>query len=133
MLKKWKRCGAVQASCGCLVIGHVCTDVRISVFAPQLCNNAVLDLNEYADGCRIQEGAERLFCLVGALEGGFRGWVVPQGCPPQKVNVPSTHTKRRLLTCAWIYMCAVLAKITLTFSSVYIRLARTVYIHIHHT
>ena len=27
-----------------------------------------------------------LFCLVGALE---VGWVVPQGCPPQKVNVPS--------------------------------------------
>ena len=21
------------------------------------------------------------FCLVGALEGGFGGWVVPQGCP----------------------------------------------------
>jgi hypothetical protein len=27
-----------------------------------------------------------LFCLVGALEGGFGGWVVPQGCPPQKVK-----------------------------------------------
>ena len=32
-LKKWKQCGAVQASCGCLV-SHVCMDVRISVFAP---------------------------------------------------------------------------------------------------
>jgi len=30
-----------------------------------------------------------LFCLVGALEGGFEGWVVPQGCPPQKVYVSS--------------------------------------------
>ena len=30
-----------------------------------------------------------LFCLVGELEGGFWGCVVPQGCPPQKVHVPS--------------------------------------------
>jgi hypothetical protein len=27
-----------------------------------------------------------LFGLVGALGGEFGGWVVPQGCPPQKVN-----------------------------------------------
>ena len=33
ILKKWKQCGAVRASCGCLV-GHLCTGVRISVFAP---------------------------------------------------------------------------------------------------
>jgi len=31
--KKWKQCGAVQSSCGCLV-GHVCMSVRISVVAP---------------------------------------------------------------------------------------------------
>jgi len=36
-----------------------------------------------------------LFCLVRALEGGFGGWVVPQGCPPQKIYMPSK--KRRLL------------------------------------
>ena len=33
ILKEWKQCGTVQASCGCLV-GHVCMGVRISVFAP---------------------------------------------------------------------------------------------------
>jgi hypothetical protein len=38
-----------------------------------------------------------LFCLVGALEGGFGGWVVPQGCPPQKVYVPSKNLKNTLL------------------------------------
>jgi len=32
-LKKWKHCGTVQASYGCLV-GHVCMGVRISVFVP---------------------------------------------------------------------------------------------------
>jgi hypothetical protein len=33
-----------------------------------------------------------LFCLVGALEGGFWGRMVPQGCPPQKVNAfPKKH------------------------------------------
>ena len=37
------------------------------------------------------------FCLVGALEGGFGGWVVPQGCPPQKVYVPSPKEKNTLL------------------------------------
>ena len=30
-----------------------------------------------------KEQIATLFCLVGALEGGFEGWVVPQGCPPQ--------------------------------------------------
>jgi hypothetical protein len=34
----------------------------------------------------IKEQNGILFCLVGALEGGFWGWVVPQGCPPQKVQ-----------------------------------------------
>ena len=33
IMKKWKQCRAVQASCGCLV-GHVCMGVRISVVAP---------------------------------------------------------------------------------------------------
>ena len=33
ILKKWKQCGTVQASYGCLV-GHVCMGVRTSVFAP---------------------------------------------------------------------------------------------------
>jgi len=35
-----------------------------------------------------------LFVRVGSPEGGLRGWVVPQGCSPQKVNVPS---KKELL------------------------------------
>jgi len=33
IMKKWKQCGAVQASCGCLV-GHVYVGVLISVFVP---------------------------------------------------------------------------------------------------
>jgi hypothetical protein len=33
VLKKWKQCGTVQASYGCLV-GHLCMGVHISVFAP---------------------------------------------------------------------------------------------------
>jgi hypothetical protein len=32
-LEKWKQCGTVQASYGCLV-GHVCIGVHISVIAP---------------------------------------------------------------------------------------------------
>jgi len=30
-----------------------------------------------------------LFVWVGALEGGFGGWVVPQRGPPQNVDMPS--------------------------------------------
>jgi hypothetical protein len=33
ILRKWKQCGTVQASYGCLV-GHVCMGVRISIFDP---------------------------------------------------------------------------------------------------
>jgi len=33
ILKNWKQCWVVQASCGCLV-SHVCMGVRISIFAP---------------------------------------------------------------------------------------------------
>jgi len=33
IMRKWKQCGAVQASCGCLV-SHVGMGVRIQVFAP---------------------------------------------------------------------------------------------------
>jgi len=40
-----------------------------------------------------------LICLVGALEGGFGGWVVPQGCPPQKENVSSKKIKK---TPSWV-------------------------------
>jgi len=40
-----------------------------------------------------KEQSGTLFCLVGALQGGFWGWVVPQGCPPQKVYVPSRKFK----------------------------------------
>ena len=55
-------------------IGHVCVGVRISAFAPQLCNTSVPDLDEYADGYRIKkEQVGTPFGLVGALEGGFGG------------------------------------------------------------
>jgi len=44
-----------------------------------------------------KEQNDTLFCLVGALEGGFGGWVVPQGCPPQKVNVSSRRLQEAQL------------------------------------
>ena len=33
ILRKWKQCGTVQASYGCLV-GQVCMGVPVSIFAP---------------------------------------------------------------------------------------------------
>ena len=64
--------GALQAGCGCLV-GHVCMGVRISVFAPYLCNTSVSGLDEYANGCRIWKGANiyPFFVFVEALGGGL--------------------------------------------------------------
>jgi len=61
-----------------------------SVFAPYLCNTSVLGLDGYTDGCR--NGT--LFVWVGHWKGGLGGAGVPQGCPPQKVHVPS---KKKLL------------------------------------
>ena len=69
ILKNWKQCGAVQASCGCLVI-HVCMGVRISVFAPQLCNTSVSGLDEYADGCLFEKADWYPFCLGGGTGRG---------------------------------------------------------------
>ena len=89
ILKNWKQCGTVQASYGCLV-GHVLMGVHISVFAPDLCNTSVSDVDEYADGCLLRKGADWYpFVRMGAPEGGFGEGGGPQGCPPQKVNVPS--------------------------------------------
>ena len=91
ILKKWKQCEAVQASCGCLE-GHVCMGVHISVFAPKLCNTSVSGLDDMQIDAEIKkEQIGTLFVWVGALEGGFGGWVVPPGCPPQKVYVPSKN------------------------------------------
>ena len=51
--------------------------VRISVFAPYLCNTSASGLDVYAGGCLFEKGADwHPFCLgggVGALEGGVGG------------------------------------------------------------
>ena len=76
ILKNWKQFGTVQASYGCLV-GHVCTGVRISVFAPWLCNTSVSGLNEYTqytDGCLLKRGTDWYpFCLGGGTGRGVWG------------------------------------------------------------
>ena len=87
ILKKWKQCGTVQASCGCLV-GHVCLGVRFSVFAPYLCNTSVSGLDEYANGCLFKKGADWYpFCLGGGTGRGVWGGGC-QGGPAQKSYVP---------------------------------------------
>jgi len=43
------------------------------------------------DACFKKERVGTLFIWVGALEGGFGGGGVPQGCPPQKVDVSSKN------------------------------------------
>ena len=49
------------------------------------------------------EQIDALFIWVGALEGGSGGWEVPQGCPPQKLCVPSIIYKNSLLRTGWIF------------------------------
>ena len=84
ILKKWKQCGTVQASCGCLA-DHVCMGVRILVFAPYLCNTSVSGLDEYADGCRNQKGADWYpFCLGGGTGRGVWGGGGPSGVSTPK-------------------------------------------------
>jgi hypothetical protein len=59
--------------------------VRISIFAP---NSAIIQFQVWMsmqmDAEFKKEQTVTLFCLVGALEGGFGGWVVPQKGPPQR-------------------------------------------------
>jgi len=70
ILKRWKQCGTVQASYGCLV-GHVCMGVRVSIFASKLCSTSVSDLDECADGCLFEKGADWYpFCLGGGTGRG---------------------------------------------------------------
>jgi len=48
--------------------------VRISVFAPQLCSTSVSGLDEYADGCLFEKGADWYpFCLGGGTGRGVWG------------------------------------------------------------
>ena len=91
ILKKWKQFGAVQASCGCL-IGHVCMGV-VSQFLPH--TSATLQF-QFLMSMQMEVECEKeqigtLFVWVGALKGGFGGWVVPQKGPPQKVDMPSKN------------------------------------------
>ena len=45
--------------------------VHISVFAPQLCNTPVSGLDEYADGCLFEKGADWYpFCPGGGTGRG---------------------------------------------------------------
>jgi len=62
--------------------------VRISVFAPFLCGIIVSGLGEYADGCRIQKGAEWYPFLSGGGTGrGVLGMGGPLRVSTQKANV----------------------------------------------
>ena len=73
ILKKWKQCGAVQASYGCRV-GHARLGGRIS-FLPQ--NSATLQfqvlMSMQMDAYLKKEQIGTLFVRVGAPEGGFGG------------------------------------------------------------
>jgi hypothetical protein len=68
-----------------------CAQVSVSQFLLHI--SAALQfqvlMNMQMDAEFKKEQIGTLFAWVGALEGGFRGWVAPQGCPPQNVNVPS--------------------------------------------
>jgi len=56
--------------------------VRISVFAPYLCNTSASGLDVYAGGCLFEKGADWYpFCLGGGTGRAVWGVGVPQGCP----------------------------------------------------
>jgi len=72
-----------------------CTRASVSQFLPR--NSATLSgLDEYMlmDAYLKKEQIGTLFCQVGALEAGFGGWVVPQGCQFLQVNVPSKNKSK---------------------------------------
>ena len=88
IMKKWKQCGTVQASYGCLVV--MCAWASVSQFLPH--NSATLQfqvlISMQMDAYLKKEQIVTLFVWVGAPEGGVGGWVVGQGGPAQKLDVP---------------------------------------------
>jgi uncharacterized protein Usg len=61
----------------------------LSHFLPH--NSATLQLQVLMSMQMVAEFKEQIGTLsfwVGALEGVIGGWVVPRGCPPQKVDKP---------------------------------------------
>ena len=68
----------------------MCAWASVFQFLPR--NLAILQcqvlLSMQMDAKFKKEQIGTLFCLVGALEGGFGVCGVPQKCPPQKVYMP---------------------------------------------
>jgi len=50
-------------------------------------------MNMQMDADIKKEQIGTLFVWVGALEGGFGGWGVTQGAPPQKADMPSMNNE----------------------------------------
>ena len=73
IMKKWKQCGTVQASYGCLVV--MCAWASVSQFLPH--NSATLQfqvlMNMQMDAYLKKEQIVTLFVWVEPREGGFRG------------------------------------------------------------
>jgi hypothetical protein len=89
ILKNWKQCGEVQASCGCLV-GHVCMGVCISVFAPQLCKTSVSILLSMQMDTEFKKAPS--FVWWGHWKGGLGGAKFLRGVHPKKWTC--LHTKK---------------------------------------
>jgi len=72
------------------LVGHVCRGVRISFLRH---NSATIQfqvlMSMQMDAEFKKEQNDTFFVWVGALEGVFGGWVVPQRGLPQKVDMPS--------------------------------------------
>jgi hypothetical protein len=86
----------VQASCRCLV-GHVRTGIRISILPHNFAKlQYYISMSMQMDTEFKEEKYGNPFVWVGALEGGFWGWVVPQGCPQKYVPVQKQKTPPRM-------------------------------------
>ena len=73
----------------------MCAWASMSQFLPH--NSETLQfqvLSMQMDAKSKKEQIGTLFVWVGALEGGFGGWVVLQGCPRQKIYVPVPNKKK---------------------------------------
>jgi hypothetical protein len=81
------------------LVGHVCMGVRTPVFAPKLCNTSVSCLDEYADGCRFQKGADWYpFCLGGSTGRGFWGVGGASGSVPKSPSIEIKKAARSVWT-----------------------------------
>eukprot|EP00983_Pelagomonas_calceolata_P126946 1161352-Pelagomonas_calceolata.AAC.3 len=102
MKSEWKFFD-LQASCGCMA-GHICMSAWISLVPyNSLATHSLGAVSMQMIGQLKYEQIGILFVWIGALEGGFWGWMVVPGAPGRNFGMTSKEGKK--LPGKWLKSC----------------------------